>query len=125
MPYSYAIEERLVLVAWYGVVGPEDLAAFGREMPEIGRGLGFAPDMIHSFAGVTETVFEPAGIFEYSQRQRLIPMPNPCRVAMVVTTKSNEYLVNVFKTFNHTPNLEMKVFRDEATARRWIARKDG
>ncbi len=122
MPYSYAIEGRIVLVAWFGVVGPEDLVAFGREMPELGRDLGFAPNVLHTFDGVTGVGFEPAVIYEYSQIQRQTPVPNPIRVALVAKTKANEYLAAVFKTFNHTPNLELEVFAGEAAARRWLAR---
>ena len=42
---------------------------------------------------------------------------------MVVTTKEGEALAAVFKTLNRTPNLEMRVFADEAAARLWLARK--
>ena len=61
--------------------------------------------------------------YQYALQQKHVSIPNPVRSAMVVTTKESEYLATIFKTLNRTPNLEMKVFYDEASARRWLARE--
>ncbi len=92
-------------------------------MPRIGRGLGFAPDVLHTFEGVTELGFDLAGAYQYSLKQKQVAIPNPIRAAMVATTKENEYLATVFVKLNRAPNLEMKVFFDEPSARCWLARQ--
>ena len=123
MPYSCTIEGRIVHVSWHGLISQEDFDSLGKDMPRIGRKLGFAPDVIHTFEAVTELGFEPAAAYQYSLKQKQVEIPNPIRAAMVTTTRENEYLVTIFKMLNRTTNLEMKVFPDEASARHWLVRE--
>ena len=123
MPFSCTIEERCVHVAWREAISVEDLREFGREMPRIGRTLGRAPDVIHTFEEVTGLGFDPSAAYEYSMSQKAVAIPNPIRAAMVATTKENEYLATIFIKLNRAPNLEMRVFFDEASARVWLARE--
>ncbi len=122
MPFSHAIDGRVVHVAWYGAVTAEDIAALEQELPAISRSLGFAADVLHTFVGVTSADFSPTAAFASSRRMQQAAIPNPIRVAMVVVTKENEFLATIFKTLNHSPSIEMKVFFDEPSARRWLAR---
>ena len=123
MPYSCTNDGRVVHVSWHGLLAQDDLDSLGKEMPRIGRGLGFAPDVLHTFEGVTGLGFDPAAAYQYSLKQRQVEIPNPIRAAMVVTTKESEYLATVFMKLNRATNLEMQVFFDEASARRWLARE--
>lgn len=123
MPYTCAVEGRIVCVSWHGLLAQEDLDALGQDMPRIGRGLGFAPDVLHTFKAVTGLGFEPTAAYQYSLKQKAVRIPNPIRAAMVATTKENEYLATVFVKLNRATNLEMKVFFDEPSARCWLARQ--
>ncbi len=123
MPIICTTEGRIVHAAWSGMITKDDLENLGKEMPRIGRELGFAPDVIHTYEGVTDVGFEPVAAYQYPLQQKQVSIPSPVRSAMVVTTKESEYLATIFKTLNRTPNLEMKVFYDEASARRWLARE--
>ncbi len=123
MPYTCTLDGRIVRVCWQGMITQDDLASFGKEMPRIGRQLGFAPDVLHSFDGSDGVGFEPAAAYHYSVQQRQITIPNPIRSAQVVSSKESEYIATVFSSWNRTPNLEMKVFFDEASALRWLARE--
>lgn len=123
MPYSYTVEARIVHVSWHGVIAKEDLEAFGGEMPRVGRELGFPPDVLHTFEGVTGYSFQPITAYVYSLLQKRVVIPSPVRAAMVVGTEEGEAIATVFKTLNRTRNLEMKVFSNEAAARLWIAQK--
>ena len=122
MPYTYTIEERVVHVSWSGDVSKRDLDAFGEEMPRVGQRLGFAPDVLHTFADVMPGL-QPIEAFMYSQRRNQVPIPNPIRVAIVAQDQLGEALATVFQELNRTPNLTMKVFPTEAEGRRWLARK--
>ncbi len=123
MPYSYTNEGRIVHVSWLGLVTKEDLVALVEDMPRIGRELGLAPDVLHTFAAVTGHSFQPIAAYMYSLLQKRVEIPNPIRAAIVATTPEGEALAKVFKTLNRTHNLEMKVFGNEAAARRWLARQ--
>ena len=123
MPYSYFNEGRIVHVSWHGLVTKEDLVAFVDDMPRVGQALGLAPDVLHTFEAVTGHSFQPIAAYMYSLLQKRTQIPNPIRAAIVATTQEGEALGTVFKTLNRTSNLEMKVFANEAAARRWLARK--
>ena len=123
MPYSCTVEEHCVHVAWCDKISVDDLREFGREMPRIGQMLGRAPDVLHTFDGVKGLGFDPAAAYEYSVHQKAVAIPNPIRAAMVATTKENEYLATLFMKLNRVPNLEMRVFFTEASARAWLVRQ--
>ncbi len=93
-------------------------------MPQIGRRLGAAPDVLHTFEGAEDFGFEPIAAYLHSQAQRNVTIPNPIRAAVVATTQECEALATAFKTLNRTPNLEVKVFANEAAARLWLARAE-
>jgi hypothetical protein len=122
MPFTCAIEGPVLHVCWYGAITHQDLDAFGAEMPRIGRSLGMAPDVLHTFVAITGLGLEPIEAFTYSLRHNQEPIPSPIRSAIVTDSGEGEALATVFKELNRTPNLEMKVFRTEAEARRWLAR---
>ncbi len=123
MPYSYTTEGRIVHVSWHGLVTKDDLVAFGVDMPRVGQELGFAPDVLHTFDAVTGHSFQPIAAYMYSLLQKRVRIPNPIRAAIVATTPEGAALAKVFTTLNRTRNLEMKVFANEAAARRWLARQ--
>jgi hypothetical protein len=123
MPYTCTIEDRIVLVRWNGTITKEDFDSLSTDMPRIGRELGFAPDVIHTFKETTGYNFEPIAAYQYSLRQKQTKIPNPVRAAIVVDSQAGKAVAKVFKTLNRTPNLEMRVFADEAAARLWLARK--
>ena len=123
MPYSYTIEGRLVHVSWHGMITKEDLVAFGVDMPQVGRSLGSAPDVLHTFEAVEGHRFQPIAAYMYSLLQKRVEIPNPVRAAIVAVTQEAEALATVFKTLNRTRNLEMKIFANEAAARLWLSQK--
>ncbi len=110
-------------VSWSGTISTEDLESFGATMPRVGRELGFAPDVIHTFDDTTGFSFQPVAAYHHSQQSRHLQIPNPVRAAIVTDTQEGEALATVFKTLNRTPNLEMKVFSNQTAARLWLARK--
>ncbi len=123
MPYSYTIDGRIVRVAWHGVVAKEDLESFGAAMPQVGRSLGFAPDVLHTFDGVTGHSFQPIAAYLYSLLQKRERIPNPVRAAIIATDRQGMALAKVFTTLNRTRNLEMRIFADEPSARSWLEQK--
>ena len=61
-------------------------------MPRIGRSLGFAPDVLHTFAAVTGLGLKPIEAFAYSLRRSQEPIPNPIRSAIVGSSAQGEAL---------------------------------
>ncbi|MFT3829050.1 MAG: hypothetical protein QM691_05010 [Opitutaceae bacterium] len=123
MAYSYTVDGRIVHVRWRGTLAGGDLEAFGKEMPLLGRRLGFAPDVLHTFDETVASGFEPISAYHYSLQLKQVKIPNPIRAAVVASTKQGEAMATVFQTLNRTPNLELRIFATEDAALRWLARE--
>jgi hypothetical protein len=123
MPYTSTIEEGIVHVRWHGTLSKADFDSLAKDMPRIGRELGHAPNVLHTFEDTLGADFEPISAYQYSLRQKQAKIPNPVRAAIVVSSPKGEAMASIFKTLNRTPNLEMRVFADEAVARLWLARE--
>lgn len=110
-------------VSWHGVITKEDLQAFGRAMPQIVGGLGFMPDVLHTFERVVAYSFQPITVYMFSLLRKRVHIPTPVRSAVVATTPSTLALAKVFKALNRTKNLEMEIFETEEKARLWLRRE--
>ena len=86
VPYTYTIEDRIVHLAWSGVVAKEDLQAIGREMPRLAAELGFAPDVLHTFDAVAGYSFQPIAAYALSLLRKRVVIPYPVRSAAVART---------------------------------------
>lgn len=123
VPYNYTIEDRIVHLAWSGVVSKEDLQAIGKEMPRLAAELGFAPDVLHTFDAVAGYSFQPIAAYALSLLRKRAVIPYPVRSAAVARTPETRALARIFVALNRTRNLKMEVFEAEEPARRWIAAK--
>lgn len=123
MPFSHTVEDRVVHVAWHGLVSREDLQAFGKAMPQLVASLGFIPDVLHTFEAVDGYGFQPITVYMFSLLRKRVHIPKPVRSAVVATTPETRSLAKVFKALNRTKNLEMEIFDSEVAARRWLSRE--
>lgn len=123
MPYTYAIEGRLVHVSWQGVVSKEDLQSLGETLPRLARELDCPPDILHTFDGVGGYTFQPIAAYMLALMRKRVEIPVPVRSAVVATTPETHAVGKIFKALNRTHNLEMELFASEAEARRWLRRE--
>ncbi len=121
MPYTVAIEDRIVHIAWVGTVSQKDLEQVDQEIPRIAAELRFAPHVLHTFAAVMERTFEPLDVFALSQRRSTRKIPVPVKSALVVKSAEARRVAEVFMALNRSPNLTMESFTSEKAARAWLA----
>ncbi len=123
MPYTHAVEGKVVHISWHGVVSKEDLRTLGEEMPRIVEAIGFVPDLLHTFERMERYSFQPISVYMFSLLRKRVQISRPSRSALVATTPETKSLARIFKMVNRTPNLEMAIFGSESAARRWLARE--
>ena len=124
MPYTYTIEDRIVHIAWAGVISKDDLQSIGKDIPRLAGLLGFAPDVLHTFDGMTGYSFQPIAAYVLSLVRKRVTIPHPVRSASVAKTPEMQKMARFFQSLNRTKNLEMEVFESEGAARHWLAHKD-
>jgi hypothetical protein len=123
MPFTHTVEGRLLHIHWSGVVSRDDLQRFGGTMPGLVAGLGFVPDVLHSFEAVEGYSFQPFVVYLVSLLRKRVTIPAPVRAAAVATKPELLKLAQLFKALNGSPNLTIEVFRTEAAARAWLGEK--
>ncbi len=126
MPFSHTVENRVLHVSWSGVISRDDLQAFGQTVPEVAKGLGFTPQILHTFDELEGYSFQPIVVYTVSLLRKRVKIPVPVRSAALVRAqdpgrrKEMIALANLFKAMNRTRNLTIEVFHDEAEARAWL-----
>ncbi|MBE2213607.1 MAG: hypothetical protein IAE82_07035 [Opitutaceae bacterium] len=121
MPYTATVEDRIIHIAWEGVIAPDDLEGVDREIPRLAAELRFAPNVLHTFDQVTGRSFDPMAAFAVSQKRKYRRIPVPVRAALVVKSPEATRIAEVFVALNRTPNLTMERFPSEKAARAWLA----
>lgn len=120
MPYKATQTDGYVHIQWHGMLKAQDLLALAHELPRIGATLGYAPNVLHTFAGMTGTQIEPWSMLQHSLRRRDTPMPNPIRVAWVTDDAEIRRMGELFQELNRNPNIEISVFDAGAAAKIWM-----
>lgn len=121
MPFTATVEDRIVHIAWQGVVSEEDLCQVDREIPRLAAELRFAPNVLHTFDKVTQRGFEPKAVYAVSQQRSQRRIPVPVRSALVVKTPEARRVAEVFMALNRSPNLTIETFASGKAARAWLA----
>jgi hypothetical protein len=120
MPFTATVEDKIIHIAWEGVVSQDDLQHVDREIPRLATELRFAPNVLHTFDAVTERGFEPMAVYAVSQQRRQRKIPVPVKSALVVRTPEARRVAEVFMALNRTPNLTLETFDSEKRARAWL-----
>lgn len=120
MPLRIEVLPDYVHVNWHGELVKQDLDLLSAEMPRIGRQLGHAPNVLHTFDGASGTSLHFDMLNSYSRNLRQIKLPNPCRAASVCTHPLGFGLARMMQLINQNPDVEMMVFSDKEAALRWL-----
>jgi len=125
MPFRRTVQDHFVHIEWYGILRPADFAQLLLEVPRIGRSLGYAPNILHTFDEVLEIGMDFASLSSHSRQREAIYLPNKVKVATV----SERLLVfgfsRMIELMNETPMMEMRVFKLRAEAEAWLGDGDG
>ncbi len=120
MPIRIQLLPDYVHVIWHGELSKEDLDTLSVEMPRIGRQLGHAPNVLHTFDETSGTSLRFEAMHSYGRDLRLVKLPNPCRIASVCTHQVGFGLARMMQLINQNPDLKMEVFSDKEAALHWL-----
>jgi len=120
MPYTLKITDEFLGIEWYGVLTPQDLTAIGQDLPRIGRNLGHALHVLHTFDAVTRIDFDPLAAYHHTIRREDIHIPQAVKSAAVAKTPEVFAMARMMQELNRNPMIEMRVFDADADALAWI-----
>ncbi len=120
MPYERTQSDRIVHYRWYGEITPDDLRTIGRELPDLASRLGYAPDVLHTFADSVTGHVDAWTMFEESIRRRNTRLRNPVKAAWVAGKGPVLTAARMFQELNRNPDMKIEIFRSEKAARKWL-----
>jgi len=125
MPFRHTIQDHFVCIEWYGILTPADFAQLLQELPRIGRSLGYAPNILHTFDEVLEIKMDYELFWSHSRQREAIFLPNKVKVATVSDRPIVFGLSRMIESINQSPLVEMHVFKLRPEAEAWLGEGEG
>ncbi len=112
-------------IIFEGVVTDRDFEELARAGDDIERasiraGLSI-PNRLTNLQGVTGLSFSGDAVWRFVREGRERRYPNAFKSAVVADGPAQLGLLEVFQSYNDNPQIVMAVFRDEPSARAWLA----
>ena len=120
MPFRHTFQDHFVHIEWYGLLTPADFAQLLQELPRIGRSLGYAPNILHTFDEVLEIRVDYAFLTSHSRQREAIYLPNKVKIATVSDRPMIYGLSRMIESINKSPLFEMHAFKLRAEAEAWL-----
>jgi len=124
MPFRLHIQAPLVHIEWYGELVNADFTRFLTELPKIGRQLGYAPNLLHTFDEVTDAHLHYDEANAQAEHRSRIALPNKIRSATVANRPLIYGFTRMFITLNSNPDIEMQVFSSQEEAHAWLRQNE-
>jgi hypothetical protein len=121
MAYLVSYDGSLVLVQFSGTLTPEDLERVGNEIIAIERGGANTPHRLTDFRQITDTAVGYPEMSVLAERSRARPLDAHIRSALVVGRPVQMGFARMFQILNEHPQVTVRIFDDETSARVWIA----
>lgn len=125
MRISYEIdaERRLVVTTVQGEVTAEDLRLHAEAMASDPQRRGTLDEIV-DLTGATESSIATRAIRDFAQLMREKDRNTPgTKLALVAPANAAFGLARMFEAYRQHPSFEIQVFRDGASALRWLERE--
>jgi hypothetical protein len=118
--YELAFDGPILLIRLHGTLTAADLDRVGDEMIALEQGGTVTPPRMTDLRGITEPAVGYAEVARLAERARTRPLGAHVRSALVVTEPVQVGLARMFQILNEHPQITLRIFEDEATAREWL-----
>ena len=124
MPYTIKLENNVVRVALKGRITASDLVALAAESKNYEHDVEVIPHRITDMTGVEELAIHYPDISALAAKRSPLRFPNAFKSAIIARDTHHVGYARMFQTLNHNPQIEVRIFPDEASASEWIACPD-
>jgi hypothetical protein len=121
MAYRVSYDGSLVLVQFSGTLTREDLERVGNEIIALERDGANTPHRLTDFRQITDTAIGYPEMSVLAERSRARPLGAHIRSALVVERPVQMGFARMFQILNEHPQVTVRIFEDETSARAWIA----
>lgn len=116
-------EAGLVRVVLKGRLTEEDLSVLANESEEMEQRGGLSLNRLTDGSAVSEIAITFNQMQMFASRRRVAILKNKVRSAIVAPGPLRYGFARMFQTLNDNPQIEISIFGDIETARRWLDEK--
>ncbi len=120
MPVEVQFVGGLIRQTFSGEVSAVDLQDLAKQVLALEAGLPRAPDRIADLSAVTSVAADFLAIDQLARKRVASPPRNPTRNAIVAPTPMLFGVARMFQTLNTAAGVEVRIFRDRASAEAWL-----
>lgn len=120
MAYHMGFDGPILLIRLHGTLTAADLDGLGDDLLAIEEGGTVTPPRMTDLRGITDPAVGYTEVARLADRARSRPLLAPIRSALVVTQPVQLGLARMFQILNEHPQITLRIFEDEATARAWL-----
>ena len=121
MAYQISFDGPLLVIRFFGALGPADLDAAADEVFAIEDGGRNTPPRLCDLRDVAEANIAYADMARLAERTRSRPLAADVRSAIVVAQPVQLGFARMFQILNEHPRVTVRIFDDETAARTWLA----
>ena len=124
MAVTIAFDGSLLLITASGTLVDADLELIGDEVLAIEDGGTNTPNRLTDLRQVTDTAVGYREMARLVDRGRTRPLHAALRSALVIDQPVQLGYARMFQILNDHPQVTVRIFEDEASARAWLATSD-
>jgi hypothetical protein len=120
MPFSFTQEADHAKLTFFGQVTVEDLKASSAELFKVDEGMEVSPNRLSELSGITGISLDFQAMHTFATVRMSAKPRNSVRSALVAPSELQYNFARLFQSLNMHPQIEVRVFRDPASALAWI-----
>jgi len=120
MPFSIKEEADFITAYLTGVVTAGDVLGLAAAAWEIEKSRKLIPHRITDLSGVENMDVDFTVILRAAENRRSKVFPNSFKSAFIAPRDQQLGFVRMFQTLNDHPQIDIRIFRDMASAEAWI-----
>ena len=122
MPINIQMHKGLLEFVFHGDVGADDFLAVVESVQDIEARLEVTPDRVTDLSAANMMPLNSDVLRRYAISRTTVPLKNKVKSAIIAPEPDQFGLARIFQTFNENPWIEIKLFRDAASAYAWLGR---
>lgn len=120
MPYQISIEDEVLRISLSGRLTGRDLETTAGDIARCERNT-VVPHRITDMTDATKLEIGFPDVVALAETRRRLKFPNSFKSAIIAPRSEQYGYARMFQTLNDNPQIAIRVFTNEAAARKWIS----
>jgi hypothetical protein len=122
MPITFQLRDGLVEVFLNGKLTAADFEGLAESYRDAESRLEVTPDRVSDLTEADFSDLESNDLVHFAQQRKIARLKNPVKSAIIAPSPGQYGMARVFQTCNDNPFIEIRLFKDAASAYEWVGR---